>query len=66
MTMERNVGEVFRFNGIRLKVVETPFCHGCFFRNQAPCLDKQHIEVTGHCEALLRIDNKSVSFIKVE
>lgn len=32
--MERKVGDVFDFNGIKLKVKRTdkPVCNGCFFR----------------------------------
>ena len=63
--MEREIGETFDYKGVRLKVVNAPFCWDCYFKGFFPCLGKPHAKVTGHCEYLLRNDNKSVSFVKV-
>ena len=65
MTMEREIGETFDYKGVRLKVVNAPFCWDCYFKGFFPCLGKPHTKVTGHCEYLLRNDNKSVSFVRV-
>lgn len=63
--MEREVGEVFEYNGRVLRVEEAAFCKDCYFKKLYPCLGKQHCKVTGMCEYNLRGDGKSVSFVKL-
>lgn len=65
MNMEREIDEVFKYDNVKLRVIYAPYCQDCYFKLDFPCLGKPHIEVTGNCEALLRKDNKSVSFIKM-
>lgn len=66
--MERKIGEVFEYNGVRLKVVEVEtmeenLCCGCFFDNWLRICD---ISVLGYCLGENRIDKTNVKFIKVE
>lgn len=65
--MERKIGEVFEYNGVRLKVVENKstkdvYCVGCFFRESCYL----HEEVAGECVAEYRFDKTNVKFIKIE
>ena len=63
--MERKVGEIFEFNGIKLQVVKDPgfknACIGCYFLdNNYNCSHRQK------CFASQRKDLTSVKFIKIE
>ena len=67
--MERQIGEVFDFKGIKLKVksVDKSICDGCYFNSFTyPCWYITGIGVTGGCHELARSDKKSVIFVKVE
>ena len=67
--MERKIGEVFEYNGVRLKVVEGDFCENCYFRDKRenePCVRSEHILVSGVCSKTKREDHKSVQFIKIK
>lgn len=64
--MEREIGEIFKHNGIKLQVVEAPFCEDCYFRNEFPCFGKPHIASTGDCEYVMRNNSKSVVFKKLD
>lgn len=64
--MEKEIDDIINYNGINLKVVEAPFCKGCFFREKYPCFGKPHHKIVGHCEYLYRTDRKSVSFVKID
>ena len=63
--MERKVGEVFKFEGIVLKVIELydPDCEGCHFQD-TNCHNKKSI--IGKCTSHCREDDREVMFIKVE
>lgn len=67
--MERKIGEVFEYNGVRLKVVEVGGCDKCYFRNLRPysgaCIIGEQYNIHGCCN-ISRNDRKSVQFIKVE
>lgn len=63
--MEQKIGEQFEYNGVRLKVVESKACKGCYFFKDFRYCD-EIIEVTGDCIPLYRSDRKSVNFQKVE
>lgn len=61
-TMERKIGEIFEYEGIKLKVVETEnfSCHGCCFLELGyKCYDQM-------CMRFLRKDRKNVVFKSVE
>ena len=66
--MERKIGDVFKYKGVKLKVEEIPFCENCYFKAdyKSKCVFQSFTKVTGPCEHLLRSDRKSVSFVKVE
>lgn len=64
--MEKEINDIINYNGNNLRVVETPFCKGCFFQDKYPCFGKPHYEIVGHCEYLYRTDRKSVSFINID
>lgn len=66
--MEREIGYMFRYKGIILRVEERAFCKDCYFKNNyiSKCVFQPFTKLTGYCEYLLRGDRKSVSFVKVE
>ncbi len=57
--MERKIGEVFEFAGLKLKVqeVKDASCDECFF-NDIKCLEMVH----GECCSCYRTDDKDVIF----
>lgn len=59
--MERKIGEVFEFEGRKLKVekVKHGSCTGCYFLNEN-CFDSR--EVTGECVDEFRDDDTDVIF----
>lgn len=57
--MERKIGEVFEFNGVRLKTVrvDVPFrCEDCYFKNMDILCEKVN------CLDSERTDNENVIF----
>ena len=67
--MERKVGEVFEYNGIKLKVVECEnveefFCGDCFFQSETGdcCVNEKCL---GYCSYEYRKDNKDIIFKRV-
>lgn len=64
--MERKIGEVFDFEGKKLKAVETHTgtCYGCFFKKN--CVRSKVIPVAGQCYCSERTDKKQVVFIEAE
>lgn len=61
--MERQIGEIFDYKGIRLEVVEGESCDECFLRQA--CFDL-NVSILGYCGGALRSDGKYVYFKKVE
>lgn len=66
--MERKIGEVFEYNGVRLKVVkykasDGSCCGGCTLNISCGMRDKS---ITGECSASKRTDQTNVKFIKVK
>lgn len=68
--MERKVGEVFDFKGIKLQVKDTchdASCNGCYFNGSICKNNKKHsINQTGECFHPVRNDGKDVVFVEVE
>lgn len=66
--MERKVGEVFDFKGIKLQVKDTgskAFCDGCYFdESEHECFDARNR--TGSCHRSLRSDSRDVVFVEVK
>lgn len=60
--MYRPVGDIFEFEGVKLKVEESCVCDNCFLKNCSDC----HKQIVGYCGAALRKDRKYVSFVKIE
>ena len=61
---ERRIGEVFEYEGKKLKVVEGENeCDKCYFYNKIYCTRIDRI--AGACLMSRRIDNKSVKFVEV-
>ena len=61
---ERRIGEVFEYDGKKLKVVEGENeCDKCYFYNNIYCTRIDRI--AGACLMSRRIDNKSVKFVEV-
>lgn len=63
--MERKIGEVFDFEGKKLKVVETVMgtCIGCVFKDN--CNSKDVWKTVGVCSAISRTDKKQVIVVEV-
>ena len=67
--MERAIGEVFGFDGVKLKVkrVNNRFCDGCHFKQfNHECWQINGIEDTGLCSGSFRSDKNDVIFVRVE
>lgn len=64
--MERKIGEVFEYQGKKLKVVQTEgsTCYNCYFANRDCDCDTR--KVLGACLSETRTDNKPVIFVEVE
>ena len=59
---ERKIGEVFEYQGKKIRVEESSGCDGCFFKGRCSSLRK---EVIGHCEFDCRTDDKAVIFVEI-
>ena len=62
--MERAIGEIFKFEGIKLKVVEGKGCDGCYFQDKACCEPIRRER--GKCTIYIRNDKKSIIFKLLE
>lgn len=61
--MERKIGEVFEYNGVKLKVIkEINMCSKCYFQS-VYC--KSLALIRGECQSASRTDG-GVIFVKVE
>ena len=60
---ERRVGEVFEYQGKKIRVEESSGCDGCFFKGRCSSLRR---EVIGHCQFDCRTDDKAVIFVEVK
>lgn len=62
--MERKVGDIFEYDGVKLRVEEeTRICDGCFFKCSSKC--DESIQKRGECQSASRSD-VGVVFVKVE
>lgn len=61
--MERKIGEIFDYNGVRLIVKEGRTCNGCYFSNCHRIFRNRAI--TGECTYVSRKDEKSIIFKEV-
>lgn len=59
----RPVGEIFKFDEVKLKVVEDFSCEGCYLDTFDCCLNFR--KETGYCSKVVRYDNKSVIFKQI-
>ena len=68
--MERKVGEVFDFNGVKLQVKDTGqkvSCDGCYFdKFEYECSDAHISDYTGLCFGSFGSDGKNVIFVEVK
>ena len=66
--MERAIGEVFDFKGVKLQVKDTgckASCDGCYFdESEHKCFDAHNC--TGYCHRPFRSDSKDVVFVEVD
>lgn len=68
MIMERAIGEVFDFDGIKLRVIEEPFdtCDGCYFNGKV-CQEASILKIIGNCGCIiLRKDKINIIFKEVK
>lgn len=70
MIMERAIGEIFDFKGIKLQVKDTGHeasCNGCYFNSSICKNNKKHsINQTGECFQPCRTDDRNVIFVEVK
>ena len=68
--MERKVGEVFDFKGVKLQVKDTGdscFCYGCYFYGlNCQCDETHYTNQTGECFHIRRNDDNNVIFVEVK
>ena len=68
--MERAIGEIFDFDGVKLQVKDTRescFCYGCYFyESGCTCDTTDHTNQVGACFRIHRADDKNVIFVEVE
>ena len=66
--MERQIGEQFDYDGLKLEVVENDdnHCEGCYFQKWIICRFPVVADITGMCSATQRDDEKDVIFKEVE
>lgn len=67
--MNREIGEVFDFCGVKLKVVkrDTFDCNSCFFvKRGLPCGAYPLTQYFGQCGRYAREDETSIKFIELE
>ena len=66
-TKEREIGEVFEYEGKKLKVVETKIstCHNCYFSDR-DCDCENTRKVLRECTIERRTDHKPVIFVEVK
>ena len=68
--MERKIGEVFDFVGVKLRVEiakDKASCEGCYFDyTMIPCWRANGNSNTGHCIDYTRSDKEYVIVVKVE
>lgn len=71
--MNRNIGEVFYYNGVKLKVVDEheggDRCKGCYFKlHNIKCTSIEHQlkQITGHCSISSRGTSNGVKFIEIK
>lgn len=61
----RPIGEIFKFYQLKLQVIESEACEGCFFENDEPfCLQCRYY--TGYCSSDVREDRKNVIFKRID
>lgn len=66
--MERKIGEVFEYDGKKLRVIEEPFdtCDGCYFNGRV-CQEASILKIIGNCGCIiLRKDKINIIFKEVK
>ena len=67
--MERQIGEQFDYEGVKLEVAEweeVNGCNGCYFSNIICCRFEEILDITGYCGSSQREDKKEVIFKEVK
>ena len=66
--MERKMGEIFKFNDIKLQVIENvdpPTCIRCYFSDKY-CFNPDIVEIIGECHDFCRLDENNVYFKEIK
>ena len=66
--MEREIGEIFKYSGVKLKVVEVKdnYCIGCYFdKEKDSCCHPNVRDRIGFCSDSCRKDCKRIIFRRV-
>lgn len=63
--MEKEIGDIFNYNGIKLQIVESnEYCNNCYFNyNYSDCIKPKNLD---NCQARNRKDNKNIYFKEIK
>jgi len=61
--MTRPIGEIFEYNGVKLKVVKSKNCKRCYWQHKG-CYYAEELRIRGLCSKRNR-DDFAVKFVKV-
>lgn len=64
--MERQIGEVFEYNGVKLEVIQNSACFECYFCKERIYCGVLKSTILGFCDAYNRIDSRTVIFKEVK
>lgn len=63
--MERKIGDIFNYNGVKLQIVESNgYCNNCYFNDS--CITCTKPNTLDNCQKHYRKDNKNIHFKEIK
>lgn len=63
--MEREIGDIFNYNGVKLQIVKSNgYCNNCYFNDS--CITCTKPNILDNCQANNRKDNKNIHFKEIK
>lgn len=63
--MEREIGDIFNYNGVKLQIVESNgYCNNCYFNDS--CITCTKPNTLDKCQKHYRKDNKNIHFKEIK
>ena len=63
--MEREIGDIFNYNGVKLQIVESNgYCNNCYFNDS--CITCTKPKNLNNCQKHNRKDNKNIYFKEIK